>query len=111
MAHEIDHIVAVKHGGTSSLDNLALCCTLCNKRKGTDLSAIDPETGEVVPLFHPRRDAWSAHFRLEGETIAGRTATGRATVKLLQLNRDERLVERRLLILAGQFTAADEGSP
>ena len=42
--HEIDHIVAVKHGGGSSADNLAFCCTLCNKHKGTDLASIDPET-------------------------------------------------------------------
>jgi 5-methylcytosine-specific restriction endonuclease McrA len=29
--HEVDHIIAAKHGGRALLDNLVLCCTLCNK--------------------------------------------------------------------------------
>ena len=53
VTHEVDHIIAAKHGGATLLDNLALCCTLCNKYKGTDLASIDPETGEMCRLFHP----------------------------------------------------------
>ncbi|GAK58815.1 HNH endonuclease [Candidatus Vecturithrix granuli] len=30
-AHEIDHIIAQKHGGQTTLENLALACILCNK--------------------------------------------------------------------------------
>ncbi len=30
-AHEIDHIIAEKHGGLTEAENLALSCTLCNK--------------------------------------------------------------------------------
>lgn len=41
--HEIDHIIAVKHGGLTESENLALSCTLCNKRKGSDLASLDPE--------------------------------------------------------------------
>ncbi len=32
--HQIDHIVAQKHGGQTVAANLALCCTLCNQHKG-----------------------------------------------------------------------------
>jgi len=30
--HEIDHIIAQKHGGPTEADNLALSCVLCNKQ-------------------------------------------------------------------------------
>lgn len=92
--HEIDHIVAEKHGGQTAADNLALSCTLCNRRKGTDLSSVDPESGAVVPLFHPRKDHWADHFRRDGARIAPLTATGRTTARLLTFNSDARLTER-----------------
>jgi hypothetical protein len=40
---------------------LALACCYCNRYKGPDLSGIDPNSGEVVPLFHPRRQQWDEH--------------------------------------------------
>ena len=97
---EIDHIVARKHGGETEADNLALACTLCNKHKGSDLTSIDPDSGEIAPLFHPRRQRWADHFRLENGQIVPLTATGRVTVNLLQLNRPERAAERELLLTA-----------
>ena len=106
--HEIDHIFAEKHGGTTELENLGLSCTLCNRCKGTDLSSIDPDTGEIVALFHPRRDRWSDHFGLEDGHIKPLTAVGRVTVRLLQLNRPERVEERRLLMDAGVIPASSE---
>ncbi len=51
----IEHIVPKIHGGTDSPDNLALACIDCNPHKGTNLTGIDPEMGEVTGLFHPRR--------------------------------------------------------
>src|SRR5262245_10562662 len=87
--HSIDHIVAQKHGGKTESDNLANCCILCNQKKGTDLSSIDPETGQVVVLFHPRRDRWTDHFRLIEGRIEPQTATGRATARLLGFNLPE----------------------
>ncbi|MBI4601443.1 MAG: HNH endonuclease [Planctomycetes bacterium] len=95
--HEVDHVVAEKHGGQTVASNLALCCTLCNRRKGSDLSSIDPETGEIANLFHPRKDIWSDHFRLEGALIRPLTPIGRATVHLLRLNAEARLTERAAL--------------
>jgi len=99
--HEIDHIVAAKHGGRTVSGNLALCCTLCNRRKGTDLASIDPETSEMRRLFHPRRDRWHEHFQMRGSMVVPLTAVGRVTLRLLQLNRMERVKERELMIQAG----------
>jgi hypothetical protein len=99
--HWVDHIVAEKHGGRTEAINLALSCVLCNQHKGTDLTSIDPETGEITPLFNPRRDQWSAHFRLNGAHIEPLTPTGRVTVRLLQLNHPNRIEERELLLRLG----------
>src|SRR5437763_6017649 len=82
-AHWIDHIVAEKHGGLTEEGNLANCCVLCNQHKGSDLTSIDPQTGLIVPLFHPRRERWLDHFRLAGAHIEPLTSTGRVTVRLL----------------------------
>jgi len=60
--HTLDHVIAEKHGGATAAENLALACTLCNSRKGSDLASIDEQTGFIEPLFHPRRDQWSEHF-------------------------------------------------
>lgn len=38
--HEVDHIIAVKHGGETSADNLALSCLSCNRHKGSDFATI-----------------------------------------------------------------------
>jgi hypothetical protein len=103
--HWIDHIVAEKHGGKTDADNLANSCIICNKRKGSDLSSIDPQTSDVVALFHPRRERWADHFRLVGGRIEPLTATGRVTERLLQFNRPERVDERELLLAMGLFTS------
>jgi HNH endonuclease len=99
--HTIDHIIAEKHGGTTTPENLALACTLCNSRKGTDLASIDEQTGAIEPLFHPRRDRWIDHFQLVGGRIEPRTARGRATTRLLRLNDRDRVEEREILVAAG----------
>jgi 5-methylcytosine-specific restriction endonuclease McrA len=53
--HQVDHVIAEKHRGQTSLDNLALACTMCNGSKATRTHSIDPETGEEALLFNPRR--------------------------------------------------------
>ncbi len=95
--HEIDHVIALKHGGQSAVENLALCCTICNRFKGSDIASIDIETGQVTPLFHPRLDRWNEHFELRNGEIAGLSAKGRVTVRLLQMNRPARIGERQLM--------------
>jgi len=80
----VEHVVAQQHRTDDSLDNLALACDRCNAYKGPNLSSIDPETGEIVELFHPRRDRWSDHFKFEDDAIVvGLSPKGRATVRLL----------------------------
>ncbi|MEZ5584446.1 MAG: HNH endonuclease signature motif containing protein [Candidatus Competibacteraceae bacterium] len=81
LAFHLDHIIARQHGGTDDPDNLALACLWCNLHKGPNLSGIDPETGQITALFHPRQ--WSAHFALRGVHIIGRTPNGCATVQVL----------------------------
>ena len=70
---EFDHIIARKHGGQTAPDNLAFACLYCNRYKGPNLSGIDPVSGEIVRLFHPRLDVWAEHFRWDGPVLLGRT--------------------------------------
>lgn len=96
--HEVDHVIAEKHGGATDADNLALACWRCNRHKGSDLGSFDPKTKVFSFLFNPRIQEWNEHFRLEEVTIVGLTPEGRTTVNLLQLNSDERLAERQRLL-------------
>lgn len=79
-SHQLDHIIAEKHGGITSESNLALSCVICNLRKGSDIAKLDPATGQLTSLFHPRIHAWREHFRMDGIQMVGLTAIGRATV-------------------------------
>jgi hypothetical protein len=103
MPHEIDHIYATKHGGETTEDNVCLSCWICNRHKGTDLTSLDPLTGEITPLYHPRNDTWPDHFSLDGPFIRPLTAQGRVTVRLLQLNKRERVDERRILMRLDRY--------
>ena len=91
---QIEHIIPKKHGGSDEIENLALACIDCNLRKGPNLTGIDPETGEITRLFHPRRQSWSAHFEWAGIYLVGKTAVGRTTVRVLSMNSDDRLALR-----------------
>ena len=92
---ELEHTVARKHGGGDDTGNLALACPDCNKAKGPDLCSVDPQTGEVVRLFSPRRQAWGEHFRIAGGRVAGLTAAGRATAAVLRMNQPRQTARRR----------------
>ncbi len=106
----VEHILPRSAGGADAQDNLALCCQECNNRKYTHTSAIDPLSGETVPLFHPRRDRWAEHFAwAEGFAVMiGLTRTGRATVEKLQLNRPGLVALRGVLHRAGELPPPDE---
>ena len=103
--HQVDHIVAQKHGGEAVEANLALSCILCNQHKGTDLASIDPETRAAVELYHPRRHVWDEHFILSGGLIMPQTPQGRATARLLQFNAPDRGMERSVLASAGMIAS------
>jgi hypothetical protein len=94
---QVEHIVPRKHGGDDDPVNLALTCDRCNSHKGTNLTGIDPETGEIIVLFNPRKHSWEEHFRLSDITIVGLTAMGRATVRVLNMNEDRRVRLRAVL--------------
>ena len=90
--HQLDHITALKHGGTTDSENLALACVVCNKYKGSDLTSIDPLEKIIVPLFNPRTQIWAEHFKIEATQIIGLTSVGQATVEILRFNDEERLI-------------------
>jgi hypothetical protein len=90
-AFHIEHIIPKKHGGSDDASNLALACYHCNLHKGPNLTGIDPDSGAIVPLFHPRQQSWHEHFALQGSVIVGLTDTGRATVRVLMMNAVGRL--------------------
>jgi hypothetical protein len=83
------------------MSNLALACRRCNLNKGPNLSGLDPETGELTRLFHPRQDIWRAHFVFQQGRITGLTAVGRTTAALLQMNTLDRIELRMCLLTAG----------
>ena len=97
----IEHIIARKHNGPTISENLALACFNCNVAKGTNLSGIDPATGIMERLYHPRRDLWSEHFSWNGPEIVGLTSVGRTTVAVLNLNHGIRIRQRQLFLKAG----------
>jgi hypothetical protein len=83
----IDHIMPRSKGGPTSLDNLALQCPNCSLHKADKVSALDPETGSIVALFHPLRQRWVEHFRFGSDgACVGLTPVGRATTVALGMN-------------------------
>jgi hypothetical protein len=100
----LEHIIPRSQGGDTSLDNLALACQGCNNHKYNKTKSRDPVTRQFVDLFHPRQQRWQEHFTWNEcfELILGLTATGRATVEALRLNRPELVNLRRLLYAAGE---------
>ena len=104
----VDHIIPIASGGETTAENLALACVSCSLRKGAKEWAIDPETKREVKLFHPRTDDWNEHFVWSKTILNGVTAKGRATVKLLNLNRRVILAIREEEILLGRHPYKNE---
>lgn len=50
----VDHIIPEAAGGPTEFENLCLACHSCNEFKGAQVESTDPESGEFVPLYHPR---------------------------------------------------------
>ena len=100
---EVDHIISLKHGGSSEPDNLAYACALCNRAKGSDVGSIST-TGQFTRFFNPRHDSWDEHFRLEGATIEPLTTIGEVTANILGFNDSARIHEREELIRFGRYT-------
>jgi hypothetical protein len=105
---EIDHIVALKHGGPTSPGNLALACFACNNAKGPCIAGLDPRSRRLTRLFNPRRHKWHRHFRWEGPLLVGLTAIGRTTIAVLEINKPHRVAFRRALIDERLFPPAEQ---
>src|SRR5882757_7213939 len=97
----IEHVIAKQHGGGEELANLCWSCSRCNLYKGTNIASLDRETGELTAVYNPRNQAWKSHFEFRDAHIAGLTAEGRVTTRLLHLNGAQRLDLRRDLIRRG----------
>ncbi|MEJ6486774.1 HNH endonuclease [Nostoc punctiforme UO1] len=110
----IDHIIPQSLKGSDDPDNLALACQRCNGYRYNFTTGIDPDTGQILPLFNPRQQKWSDHFiwSADGLKIIGISSVGRATSNRLDLN-DERhnegsIVKARRLWLKGGWHPPDE---
>jgi hypothetical protein len=106
-AFHVEHVIARHHRGSDDLNNRCWSCHRCNLKKGPNLSGQDPLTEKVVTLFNPRRQRWERHFEWSGPILVGRTATGRATVLVLDINESQRVELRRLLIHQGEWLIDD----
>lgn len=107
---EIEHIVPLAQGGSDDESNLWLACPLCNRHKSDKTTGLDPVTGARHPLFNPRTQVWSEHFRWseDGLRIIGLTPVGRATVESLHLSDDpDALQVRYYWIRAGWHPPSD----
>ena len=105
----IDHIWPRSRGGSTAAENLALQCPHCSLRKSNKAAAPDPSTGLLTPLYHPRRQRWADHFRLDSDgTCSGRDAVGRATVNAMQMNLDGPRDARAIQILIGTLTPSPD---
>lgn len=100
-SYQVDHVIPERHLGTSELANLAWACFKCNNMKSTDIASYDEETGALTPLYNPRLQHWDEHFEIVNGVLLGRTAVGRVTVRVLEMNSPQQVETRRLLIEAG----------
>ncbi|MEQ1924078.1 MAG: HNH endonuclease signature motif containing protein [Pyrinomonadaceae bacterium] len=101
--HQVEHIISLKHGGSSDLENLALACVFCNRNKGSDVAAIIPETNLAIRFYNPRIDRWSEHFLIDGVLIVGLTESAEATIRILQMNHGDQILEREILAKRGNY--------
>ena len=94
-----EHIISLKHGGNSDEDNLAFSCPVCNYSKGSNVGTYDETMSILIRLFHPRKDNWNEHFELQKTgLIVSKSAIGKATIKILDLNHVESVEERKTMI-------------
>jgi hypothetical protein len=96
-ALHVEHIIPRKHRGGDGPENLALACIDCNLKKSSNLAGLDPRTGLLTELFHPRNHRWEDHFQQRNGLIVGKTSIGRATVAVLDMNHEDQVNLRKLL--------------
>ncbi len=109
---QVDHIVSEKHGGLTDANNLAYACTTCNRNKGSDVGSIvmPLSSGIFSRFFNPRTDSWNQHFTLspmDGITIVALSNIGEVTIRILDFNCTERLLERQALRELGRYPTVE----
>jgi hypothetical protein len=99
-----DHVIPEAKGGIDDLINRALACWGCNGFKSDFTEALDPATGKFAPLYNPRTDVWSEHFRWDASftLLLGVSPIGRATILKLRLNRESVVKLRFILHKVGE---------
>ncbi len=100
----IDHIISLKHGGATVLENLAFACQICNLNKGTDIATILEGEKNPIRFFNPRTDIWEEHFLADNTGfLVAQSSLAEATIKVLDLNHPESIIERREMIRLNVF--------
>src|SRR5206468_547323 len=99
---QVEHIISRKHGGLSEIDNLALACVFCNRYKGSDIASVIGQH-QLVRFYHPRNDRWRNHFQLNGVIIEPLSQIAEATIRVLQMNHDDQILERLTLKRRGPY--------
>jgi HNH endonuclease len=101
--YHIEHIIGLQHGEPNTINNLVYCCSICNWKKGPNISTILEFGGAIIPLFNPRTQKWFEHFEVENGYIKPLTLIGEATVKLLELNQPNKIDERCEMEITGFY--------
>jgi len=76
---------------------LAWSCYACNNAKGADVGTILLPGKAFTRLFNPREDVWAEHFEIASGLIYPKSLIGEATIKVLNLNEIDRVIERNIL--------------
>ena len=106
----IDHIIPLVMGGANSLDNFALACFHCNRKKFVKHSGLDPLSGKEMRLFNPRLDVWNDHFSWSVDrcNLVAQTSVGRTTIVALELNRSRILAIRAADVVIGRHPPIED---
>lgn len=102
-ACHIDHIISLKHTGETTNQNLAFACQFCNRNKGSDVGTYLFDIEKFIRFYNPRKDKWTDHFYLDNGMISPKTEVAQATIKILNFNDPEAVIDRRLLLQSGRY--------
>ena len=86
----------------SGSDNLAYACPICNINKGSDIATVLSDIRLPVRFYNPRLDVWSEHFEAQSTgLLISKSMIGEATIKILELNQTDSIIERIKMIRLG----------
>jgi hypothetical protein len=113
-----DHIKPVSKNGETSFENLCLACRTCNEFKGDATEAIDPLSGETVPIYNPRTQKWTEHFTWSFDACWEENGVNMNELKLLaptlynfSLQRAEQKIRYKGEIFPANYPANESATP